>query len=205
MQPELLVSLFVLAVAALVGAVIYYAHQEYQAALRTWAAFAASRGLQYAAPEGWLFRTAPRITGTIEQIAFTIDTFTVSHGKSSTTYTRVRARAIDPIPSAVKVYNAHFLSGLGKLLGFQDVPVGDAVFDEKYVVKADVEADARALLDAPTRRSLLEFPRTMSFTYDRGDVDVHWVGVEKHADALDAACRIVAAACRWRREPEIYR
>jgi hypothetical protein len=186
--------------------VISWSLRHYQAFLRSWVAYALQRGLVYTPPSGsWLLYRTPRVHGVIDGIAFQFDTYKVGNGKNSTTYTRVRARAIDPIQSSVRVYNEHVFSGLGKLLGFQDVKLDDPAFDEKYVVKADRDADARALLDGSTRSALVRFPRRVSFNYVVGEVDIHWVGLELHHAVLDDACRIVAASCRWRREPEVYR
>jgi len=185
---------------------VSYAQKQQEQNDRAWHAYASSRGLGFVPRSGsWYNARAARIAGTIDQIAFEIDTYVVQRNKSSVTYTRVKARAIDPIPSNIRVSTAHLFSELGRALGFQDVPTGDAVFDAKYVVKADRDEDARALLDAPTRRTLLEFPHSVRFEYRAGEVELHWVGYETHAHVLDAACRIVAAACRWRREPVLYR
>jgi hypothetical protein len=204
---EVFVALTMFALfAGIIALVLSYAHKQQEQYARAWHAYASPRGLVFVPRSGpWYNPRAARLVGTVDQIAFEIDTYVVQHNKSSTTYTRVKARAIDPIPSDIRVSTAHLFSGLGRLLGFQDVPTGDAVFDEKYVVKADRDDDARALLDAPTRRALLEFPHSVRFEYRAGEVELHWVGYETHAHVLDAACRIVAAACRWRREPVLYR
>ncbi len=132
--------------------------------------------------------------GAIEQVAFEIDTYVVSTGKTSVTYTRLKARAIDPIPSDIRVSTAHLFSDLGRLMGLQDVATGDAVFDEKYVVKADHDDDARALLDASTRKSLLDFPHSVRFEYRAGEgVGAGW---RRELDRNAAAGPRAAAARR---------
>lgn len=197
------------AIAVFVGVmwlVVAFVQQVEEANRRAWEAYASSRGFAFRGPAGsWYNRGSMLVTGTVEQVGFELDTYVVSTGKSSVSYTRLRARALVPIASDIRVSTAHIFSGLGRMLGLQDVPTGDAAFDEKYVVKADRDDDARALLDAPTRKGLFEFPKSVRFEYRHGEVELHWLGVERDAAVLDAATRIVAAACRWRREPEVYR
>jgi len=200
--PILMMGLFVVFTAF----VLVYAQKRRDELAAAWEDFAQRRGYTFRPSESswWATETA-RVTGTIDNVTFELDTYVVSSGKSSTTYTRVRARAIDPVRGFIRVYNEHVFSGLGKALGFQDVELGDPEFDDKFTVKSDRDEDARALLDAPTRQALTAFPRSLSFEYSAGEVDVHWVAMETEHAVLDAASRIAVAACRWRREPEIYR
>lgn len=191
---------------AFLALVIVYGQKQRDELAAAWKDFAQRRGYTFSpAKSSWWAEGTPRVTGTVDNVTFELDTYIVSSGKSSTTYTRVRARAIAPAHSFIRVYNEHLFSGLGKALGFQDIELGDREFDDKFTVKSDRDEDARALLDAPTRQALTAFPRSLSFEYSAGEVDVHWVAMETEHRVLDAASRIVVAACRWRRDPEIYR
>ncbi len=168
-----------------------------------WQAFGASRQLKFYPATGSIFtRRAARLEGTSQDVPVTIDTYTVSTGKTSTTYTRVTANAIEPIQVKAKVYREHVLSGLGDMLGFQDVKVGDEIFDGTCVVKADDESVVQTLLDKEVRQALLELfatsVRGCTFQYDKGDIKVVWLGAEPRADILAAAVDAASAAGRFR-------
>jgi hypothetical protein len=78
--------------------------------------------------KGGLFK-ASKVEARIRNWTVTLDTYTVSTGKSSVTYTRMRAPFINNDGFRFKVYRKHMLSGVGKLLGMQDVEVGGPKFD----------------------------------------------------------------------------
>ena len=86
----------------------------------------------------------------------TLDTFTVSDGKTSSTYTRMRAPYQNPSSFRFTIYRKGFFSGLGKLLGMQDIEVGHPEFDEAFIIKGSDESRVRDLLDDPGLRALLE-------------------------------------------------
>src|SRR4051812_46952353 len=50
----------------------------------------------------------------------TLDTYTVSTGKSTVTFTRLRAPFVNRDRFRMKIYRAGVLSELGRLLGFRD-------------------------------------------------------------------------------------
>ena len=54
----------------------------------------------------------------------TLDTYVVSTGKSTITYTRMRAPYVNPDGFTFTVYRKGFFSELGIWLGMQDVKVG---------------------------------------------------------------------------------
>ena len=93
----------------------------------------------------------------------TLDTYTVSTGKSSTTYTRLRAPYVNRDGFRFQIYQAGFLSELGKLLGMQDIEIGDPLFDQGFIVKSNVEVQVRALLSDGRIRDLLQRQPSVSF------------------------------------------
>ena len=58
----------------------------------------------------------------------TLDTYSESSGESSVTYTRMRAPYINPEGFRFTIYRKSIFSALGKLLGMQDIEVGDPEF-----------------------------------------------------------------------------
>jgi len=84
-----------------------------------------------------------------------LDEYTVSTGKSSVTYTRIRVPYVPKQPFTFQISRSGLFSGMAKLLGAQDIETGDAVFDEAYVVKSDDDWQVRRLLDNEELRALL--------------------------------------------------
>lgn len=85
----------------------------------------------------------------------TLDTHTVHTQHSHVTYTRIRAPYVNPEGFRFTVYRKGFFTGLGKLLGIQDIEVGDPEFDPAFVVKSNDDSRVRSLLADPTIRKLL--------------------------------------------------
>jgi hypothetical protein len=94
----------------------------------------------------------------------TLDTYVVSAGKSTVTYTRLRAPYVNPDGFRFTVYRRNFFSDLAKRFGMQDVTVGHADFDEHFIIKGNDEAKLRALFDDAKLRELLEAQPAVVFT-----------------------------------------
>ncbi|MBW8016445.1 MAG: DUF3137 domain-containing protein [Planctomycetes bacterium] len=85
----------------------------------------------------------------------TLDTYTVSNGKTSTTYTRIRAPYINKDNFRFTVYRKSIFSGIGKMLGMQDVEVGHFQFDEDFIIKGTDEYKLRQLFENDKIRELI--------------------------------------------------
>jgi hypothetical protein len=85
----------------------------------------------------------------------TLDTFTVHTQHSHVTYTRIRAPYVNPEGFRFTIYRKGFFSDLGKLLGMQDIEVGDPEFDEAFVIQGNDEARVVTLFSDPKVRSLI--------------------------------------------------
>ena len=85
----------------------------------------------------------------------TLDKHVVSTGKSTITFTRLRAPFVSNGGLRFEIYRRGLFSNLGKLLGMQDIEVGDREFDEAFIVKGNEEPTVRRLLADPTLRALL--------------------------------------------------
>src|SRR3954447_14301844 len=136
----------------------------------------------------------------------TLATHTESSGESSTTYTRMRAPYVNPEGFRFTAYRKGLFSELGKLLGMQDIEVGDPEFDEAFVVKGSDEAKVRELFADPEVRSLMLAQRQAHLSVKDGegcfgpsfpdDVDeLHFrvLGVIKEVDRLKALFDLFAA------------
>jgi hypothetical protein len=65
----------------------------------------------------------------------TLDTYTVSTGKSSTTYTRIRAPFVNRDGFRFEIYRRNFFTGFLEAFGMEDARVGVPVFDDEFVIQ----------------------------------------------------------------------
>ncbi|MBP89430.1 MAG: DUF3137 domain-containing protein [Planctomycetaceae bacterium] len=98
-----------------------------------------------------------KVQARVGEWAITLDIYTVPHGdKGSTTYTRIRAPYVNKDGFRFTIYRKGLFSGLGKLLGMQDIEVGHPQFDEDFIIKGNDEKKLRALFGNATLRQLLD-------------------------------------------------
>jgi hypothetical protein len=114
----------------------------------------------------------------------TLDTYTVSNGKTTVVYTRMRAPYDDPTGFRFTIYRKGLFTGLGKWLGMQDVNVGYEPFDEAFVIKGNDEGMLRALFSNAKLRDLIDKQKNIHFTVKRGALHFHVTGVIKDIDRL---------------------
>jgi hypothetical protein len=86
----------------------------------------------------------------------TLDTYTVSTGKTHVTYTRMRAPYVNMEGFRFTIYRKNFFSGLGKFFGMQHIETGDPEFDRDFVIKSNSEARAMALFSNEKIRRLIQ-------------------------------------------------
>jgi hypothetical protein len=89
----------------------------------------------------------------------TLDTYTVHTGKSHVTYTRMRAPFVNRDGFRFKIYRKNIFSGIGKLFGVQDIEVGDAFFDDQFIIQGEPEHMVdRLLLNSVIRQLIQDQP-----------------------------------------------
>jgi hypothetical protein len=91
----------------------------------------------------------------IEPFELVLDTYTVSTGNTSQTFTR--GRILYPMRDEFrfKVYRRSIFTGIGKFFGMQDIEVGQPAVDRDYVIKAASAGPIQALLlQGPVSRAL---------------------------------------------------
>lgn len=121
-----------------------------------WTQFANEVGADFV-NEGLL--KAKKVVGRFENWVITLDTYTVSTGKSSITYTRLRAPYITKDGFNFKIYKKGLFSNVGKTLGMQDVEIGDPEFDENYIIKGSDETKLIELLSSDKIRELISLQK----------------------------------------------
>jgi hypothetical protein len=154
----------------------------------------------------------------------TLDTYTVSTGHTHTTHTRMRAPYINPENFRFTIYRKGIFSELGKLLGMQDIEVGDPDFDEAFIIKGSDEFRVRDLFANPEIRQMIQaqpqirldvkdsegwfgptFPEDVDELYFQVDGVIKDVErlkalVDLFAAVLDQLCRIGSA---YKQEPGV--
>lgn len=118
-----------------------------------WQALAEQINSEYV--EGGFF-SRDKVVAHIKEWIVTMDTYTVSSGKSSTTYTRLRAPYVNKDGFRFKIYRSGIFSEIGAFLGMQDIEVGFEEFDREFVIKGNDEMKLKELFSNTRIRSLIE-------------------------------------------------
>ncbi len=141
-----------------------------------------------------------------------------------TLVTRLRAPYVNPERFRFTIYRKSVFSDLGKLLGMQDIEIGDPDFDEAFIIKGNDESRVRDLFANPKIRQMIQAQPKIrldvkdsegwfgpKFPEDVDELHFQVVGVIKDlerlkslfglfAAILDQLCRIGSA---YKREPGI--
>ena len=161
--------------------------------LKIWTKVARRVGGEIEPPSGpWYKRTPMTIKARLHDVGVVVDHYTVSTGNSSQTYTRCRARALGATTLKLKVKKSGVASGLGRSLGFQDLATGDALFDDRFVVKTSDEDLARAWLDEEARTALMPL-KHYTLEIKGGELKAIRSDMEKNPAALAQAINAVGA------------
>jgi hypothetical protein len=116
-----------------------------------------------------------KVVAHVKDWTLTLDTYTISRGKSSATFTRMRAPFVNADGFRFTIYRKGFFSELGKKLGMQDLEVGVPDFDRDFIIKGSDEARLRALfMDAKMRDLIAAQPSIRLEVVD----DEGWFGAQ---------------------------
>ena len=121
-----------------------------------WRRFADEIGAAYV-DGGFLGRD--KVVATAGPWTLTLDTFTVD----KSTFTRLRAPYVNADGLRFSLHRTHLFSGIGKLLGLQDIQIGDPFFDDAFVIKSNDAAGVRRVLANPALRALLHAQPNVHF------------------------------------------
>ncbi len=77
-------------------------------------------------------------------------------GKHPTLYTRLLFNLSTHPAFEVRLYPERFFSKLGKLLGGQDIQIGEEQFDPKFMIKGSSEQLVKSMLSAEVREAIFE-------------------------------------------------
>lgn len=143
-----------------------------------WQQLSADLGAEFV--KGSFFKGSSIVRATFKHWTVTLDTFTVSTGKSTTVYTRMSAPFINQDDFRFTIYRKGVFSSVGKFFGMQDVEVGgpkfenlepllglpgyldpqivesgDAEFDADFIIKGTDDAKVKALFKQVKIRDLI--------------------------------------------------
>lgn len=102
------------------------------------------------------FWAGDRVEARVDNWIVVLDTYTVSTGKSSITFTRMRAPFINLDNFYFKIYRAGIFSGIGKILGMEDINIGYEEFDEDFVIKSNNKEKVKQLFSNKSIRCLIQ-------------------------------------------------
>jgi hypothetical protein len=111
---------------------------------------------------GGVFGTS-KVTLSHRQWVITLDTFAVSTGKVTVIYTRLRAPYVNPDGFQFNIYRKSVFSWMGKMLGVQDVEVGEPFFDDEFIIQGTTEPFVKQLLANPEIRHLMQLQPDVHF------------------------------------------
>ena len=97
-----------------------------------------------------------KVEARVKEWTVTLDTFVVSTGKSHIPFTRMRAPFVNADGFHFKVYRENIFSGIGRMLGMQDIEVGHSEFDRAFIIKGNDPIKVQMLFGNAEIRRLLE-------------------------------------------------
>ena len=81
----------------------------------------------------------PKVILPYKNFKICLDTYTVSTGQSTITYTRMRTLFVNKEEFSFKTYKEGFFAKVGKALGMPDIEIGDIDVDNKLIIKGENE------------------------------------------------------------------
>jgi hypothetical protein len=118
------------------------------------------------------FWKGDRIEATHGSWTVVLDTYTVSAGKTTIIYTRMRAPYVTSDGFHFKIYREGIFSEIGKWFGMQDVTVGYEDFDRDFIIKGNDEGRLRQLFSNQKVRELIAVQPEIYFSVEDGDGNV---------------------------------
>lgn len=115
-----------------------------------WTQVAHEYGGAFHLAKGFWKRSNERIEATVGGVPFVLDTFVVSNGKSSQTYSRIAARLAHGPGVRMQIHKRGLLSAIGNMV-FEDHVLGYAEFDAAFIVRSEHAAVTRR---AVTKRAM---------------------------------------------------
>ena len=146
-----------------------------------WREFATQIGGEFTS--GGLFR-ANKVQAQIEEQQILLDTYTVSSGDSSTTYTRIRAPFQNTEGFQFTISRTGLVSKIGKALGAQDIEIGDSSFDDDFTIQSNNESKVRTLFTNGRIRQLIQGQKSIRLSLKGNELHFQVQGVIRDVERL---------------------
>jgi len=143
---------FFLVILGFVGVVLALNLAQRRKADRDWTEAARRLGFRFK-PGGLI--GLREMSGELQGCDVEVATVMRSSGRSRSPYTLWQVRYPQPLGLGLKLEREGFFSGVGKLLGAQDIQVGDEAFDDALLVKGRDPQEIREFLTRPRRARIL--------------------------------------------------
>jgi hypothetical protein len=89
------------------------------------------------------------------QWEITLDTYTVNSGKSSQTFTRMRAPFVNKDGLYFKIYREGVFTAIAKTFGMQEIEIGDTFFDLDFIIRGNNPDKIKHLLADERLKALI--------------------------------------------------
>lgn len=195
---EGLLLLFLIPVAALIG---WAVHNHWKKVDAAWGSAAATLGLEHFSGGAFGKR---QLSGELEGLRVLVDRHVRRAGKNSKAFTRYRVDYPRPLGIGLQLKREGMLFGFARMLGAQDIQVGDGAFDAEVVVKG---SDPRRVIEFLTPARRLRILRLLNALAgcEINDAGIVWScpGTETDAGRLAGHLRrLVRLAGHLSRPPE---
>lgn len=140
---------------------------------------------------GWL--RSSKVQAQVKQRTVTLDTYTVRHGKSSSTYTRLSSPLQNRDGFEFTVSREGLMGKLGKALGSQDVEIGISDFDSDFLVQGNNENKSRTLFADAKIRELIQGQRSIRLGLKGDELHFQAPGVIKDVPRLKSLFELFGA------------
>ena len=107
----------------------------------------------------------------------TLDSYSISSGDSSTTYTRIRAPFQNTAGLQLRITRKSLTSKLDKALGAKEIPIGDPDIDRDFVVKGNNYSKIQALFTNRRICQLIQAQRSITLIVKDNELNFETQGV----------------------------
>ncbi|HEY9153272.1 MAG TPA: hypothetical protein VIN60_10335 [Anaerolineales bacterium] len=146
-----------------------------------WRQFASEIGAEFI--EGGLFRSS-KVQAQFKNWMIVLDTYSVSSGDSSETYTRIKTSIQDKDGFWFTIFRTGLVAKLDKALGAQDIEIGDAEFDGAFTVRSNNESKVRALFSNLKIRQMIQMQKSITIAIRKNELRLETRGVIKDVERL---------------------
>jgi hypothetical protein len=169
---------FLLVIFLMVGVWVIYPYLKLRARRQAWRELARQAGLSFI--PGDLLLKGPRVQGTYRGHDLTLETFSQSSGRGSATHTRISVATRNPVDLRLSLNDEGRFDKIGKVLGVQDIQLGDEAMDRRFIIKGMPESRVAALLAGPVLRQQLLETRSLNIEVEGTQVvyELLWVELD---------------------------